>query len=100
MSPLPPAVLPLLLLGLTACSAGPLSAEDVATQAEVALEEESGVRPEVSCPEDLAAEVGARTRCTMTVADDPAEYGVQVTVTSIEDDRVYFAVDVDDRPAS
>ena len=95
---LPPAALPLLLVGLTACSAGPLPAEDVAAQAEAALEEESGVRPEVSCPEDLAAEVGARTRCTMTVADDPAEYAVRVTVTSIEDDRVTFAVDVDDRP--
>jgi hypothetical protein len=92
------AALPLLLVVLGGCAAGPLSAEDVATRAEDALEERSGVRPEITCPEDLAAEVGARTTCTLTAGGDPTEYGVEVTVTSIEDERVRFGIEVDREP--
>jgi hypothetical protein len=95
-----PAVVPVLFAVLTACGAGHLPAEDVATEAEDALEKQVGVRPDISCPEDLAADVGASTRCTFTAGDDPTEYGVQVTVTSVDDEAVRFDVELDDRPTS
>jgi Domain of unknown function (DUF4333) len=90
----------LLVLGLPACASGPLPAEDVATKAEDALEAKSGVRPDIVCPEDLAARVGARTRCTLTAGNDPTEYGVLVIVTSIDGTRVRFDIEVDDQPKS
>ena len=39
-------------LGLAACTAT-LASDDVATQAENALEEQIGARPDIVCPEDL-----------------------------------------------
>jgi hypothetical protein len=94
------AVVPALLAGLAACGASDLAAEDVATKAEDALEEQVGVRPDISCPADLPAEVGASTRCTFTAGNDPTEYGVHVTVTSVDDEAVHFDVELDDRPES
>lgn len=91
------AVLPFLALGLTACGSS-VAAGDVAEKAEDALEEEFGIRPDISCPDDLDAEVGASTRCTLTAGDDEAEYGTTVTVTSIEDDTANFSVEVDEEP--
>lgn len=88
----------LLLLLLTGCSAGPLPAEDVEARAEEALEERSGVRPEITCPKDLPATVGARMTCTLTAGGDPTQYDVEVTVSSVEDDRVRFDIDVDREP--
>ena len=88
------------LLGLTACGAGTVAAGEVTSRAEEVLEAETGgVRPEVSCPADLPAEVGAELRCTATIAGGPDEYGVTVTVTSVEDDQATFDVVVDDDPA-
>jgi hypothetical protein len=89
------AALPLLVLGLAGCGAGTVAADDVAEQAEIALEEELGIRYEISCPDDLPAEVGAETRCTLS-ADDETELGVAITVTSVEGDTVNFDVDVDE----
>ena len=88
---------PLLALGLAACG-NSVPAEDVADGAEDALEAVAGERPVVSCPEDLEAEVGARTRCTVRLGDDPQEYGVTVTVTSVEDETAHFDVEVDKEP--
>jgi hypothetical protein len=92
------AAVPLLLLGLSACGAGSLAAEDVATGAEDALEEQVGARPDISCPDDIDAKVGAETRCTLTAGGDPTEYGVTVTVTSDEGDSATFDVEVDEEP--
>jgi hypothetical protein len=89
---------PLLLLVLAACGAGSVSADQVAESAADVLEEEVGIRPEVTCPEDLQGEVGAEARCTLTAGDDPTEYGVTLTVTSVEGDDVKFDVEVDDAP--
>ena len=89
---------PVLALGLAACGSGSLAADDVAEGAEDALEAEVGARPDVSCPEDLQAEVGAETRCTLSVDGDDQEYGVTVTVTSVEDDTANFDVQVDEEP--
>ena len=88
---------PLLALGMTGCGAT-LSRDEVATQAEEALEEEVGVRPNVSCPEDHAEEVGAETRCTLTAGDDPAEYGLTITVTAVDEDGAEVDVQVDEEP--
>ena len=88
---------PLLAVALTACGLT-LAADEVATQAENALEEQIGVRPDIVCPEDLEAEVGAETRCTLTAGDDPTEYGVTVTVTAVDGGKAQFDVEVDPQP--
>ncbi|MGW7262588.1 DUF4333 domain-containing protein [Streptomyces sp. NPDC054842] len=51
-------------------------------------------KPDVSCPEDLAGEVGTTTRCTLT-AGDGSTLGVTVTVTSVEDERIKFDIEAD-----
>lgn len=88
---------PLLALGLVGCSMS-LAADEVATQAENALEEEVGSRPDIICPDDLEAEVGAEARCILTAGDDPTEYGVTVTVTSVDGGQAEFDVEVDGEP--
>ena len=57
-----------------------------------------GARPDISCPDELPAEVGAEARCTLTAGGDPTEYGVTVTVTSVEGDTADFDVEVDEQP--
>ena len=88
---------PLLSLGLAACGAAH-SGDDVASEAEDALEEQVGARPDISCPEDLEAEVGAQTRCTLIAGDDPAEYGVTITVTAVDGSDTEFDIVVDEEP--
>lgn len=92
------AAVPFLFAGLSACGSSTLSADEVANKSEDALEEQIGLRPQITCPEDLEAKVGAETRCTLTGGDDPTEYGVTVTVTSVDGDNAKFDVQVDDQP--
>ena len=92
------AAVPFLLVGLAACGAGTLSADEVATKAEDALEQQIGVRPTITCPDDVEAEVGAEARCTLTAEGDPAEYGVSITVTEVDGDNAKFDIQVDDQP--
>ena len=75
-----------------------ISAEELAEGAENSLQAEAGARPAVSCPEALKAEVGATARCTLTAGDDPEEYGVAVTVTSVDGDTFTVDVQVDEEP--
>jgi hypothetical protein len=82
--------------GVVVLAADTLTAAEVAAAAETALEKEEGLRPDVTCPEELAKEEGASTRCMLTSPDGTAEYGVTVTVTST-DDTTRIRVDVDDR---
>jgi hypothetical protein len=89
---------PLLAVGLAGCGAGTLEASTVEEGAADALEAQVGLRPEISCPDSLAAEVGATTECTLTAGDDPTEYPVTVTVTSVDGDRAGFDVQVGDAP--
>ena len=93
-------LVPLLLLGAVACGSDVqvLSAQTVASRAEDALEKKVGVRPDISCPKDLVAKVGATEDCTLTAGGDPTEYGVTVTVTSVDDGDTKFDVEVDSRP--
>jgi hypothetical protein len=90
----------LLLAALSACgSSDALTADQVATSAERALEQKIGVRPDITCPKELAAKVGAKTRCTLTAPGDTTKYGVTVTVTSVDGDSPDLQVQVDDKPA-
>ena len=89
-------------LALPACgsvvlSTDTLTAAEVATAAEDALEEQVGTRPDITCPEALEKEEGASTRCTLTGGDDPVEYGVTVRVTRA-DDPTRIGLQVDDEP--
>jgi hypothetical protein len=93
----PLVAVPLLGLGLAACG-GTLAGDEVATKAEEALEAEVGSRPDISCPEDLDAEVGAETRCILTAGDDPTEYGVTITVTAVDGSDAEFDILVDEEP--
>jgi hypothetical protein len=87
----------LLLAGLSACGSDALPATQVAASAEKALEQPTGFRPDIACPKELAAKVGATTRCTLTAAGDPTEYGV--TVMSVDGDTPDLQVEVDEEPA-
>lgn len=74
---------------------GKVPAEQVAQQVSDQLEARVGRAPDaVECPEDLAAEVGATLRCTLTDGDD--EIGVDVEVTAVDDSDVTFDIQVDD----
>jgi hypothetical protein len=89
----------LLLASLPACgSHDALTAVQVAGSAEKALQRETGFRPDITCPKDLAATVGAHTRCTLTAAGDPTKYGVTVTVVKVDGDTPDLKVEVDKEP--
>ena len=90
-------VLPVLVLA-AACGTATVDKGDVASAAEDSLEQQVGQRPDVSCPKDLEAEVGATTRCTLTAEGLDGTYGVTVTVTEVEDDQASFDVQVDSEP--
>jgi hypothetical protein len=90
-------VLPVLVL-VAGCGSGTVSKGDVAKAAEDSLEQQVGQRPDVSCPEDLEAKVGASARCTLTADGLDGTYGVTVTVTKVEDDQARFDVQVDSEP--
>jgi Domain of unknown function (DUF4333) len=64
---------------------------DVADQISTKVNEKAGHKPEsVTCPGDLKAAVGASLDCQMTYDGQP--YGVNVTVTTIDGDRVNFDI--------
>ena len=52
-----------------------------------------GAAPEVTCPSNLPAKVGATIRCRVAV--DSTTYGVTVTVTSTEGGSAQYDVQVD-----
>jgi hypothetical protein len=85
------------LLALAGCGSE-VAARDVATAVADAVEPRIGSRPDVSCPDDVPAEVGTRTRCTLTGADLGGRYGVTVTVATVDDGKVSFDVEVDTEP--
>lgn len=97
----PPAVVcagacAVLLLGCSTTTKK-VSAGDAAQQISDVLEDETGQRPdEVTCPEDLEAEVGATMRCELT--DGEATYGVTIGVTEVEDGVATFDIEVDAEP--
>jgi Domain of unknown function (DUF4333) len=92
-------ILAVAVLALASCGGvDTVPADEVATDVAALLEQEVGVRPEIVCPDPVPAEVGASTRCTLTAGDDPTEYGVTVSVASVEDGEPEYAVEVDREP--
>ena len=87
-----------LLLAACGAGAGALPAAEVADDAETLLDRQYDVRPAITCPDGLPLEEGATTRCTLTAGDEATEYGVTVTVESVEDDEPQYLVEVDREP--
>ncbi|WP_017595959.1 DUF4333 domain-containing protein [Nocardiopsis potens] len=74
---------------------GAVPADEVAEQAAAALEEQVGQAPDdLTCSEDLPAEVGSSVRCELTAGGDTL--GVTVTTTSVDGGDVNFDVKVDE----
>jgi hypothetical protein len=86
------------LLGLAGCGTDPATAAQVAAEAAEVLEARTGVPSDVSCPDELPAEVGAELRCVLTPEGDPLQYGVTVTVTAVDGNVLDLDVQVDDEP--
>ncbi len=82
---------PVLGLGLTACSSSIEQAE-LERQVSSTIESQFGVAADVSCPGDLEAEVDASTECTATDPDSGEEIALQITVTSVEGDTANFDI--------
>lgn len=83
-----------LMAGVGACSCSvtskhAVSKGDVAGQITAKMTDAAGNKPEsVSCPDDLAAKVGAQLNCTMKVKG--RTFNVNVTVTSVNGNDVKF----------
>ncbi|WP_344090903.1 DUF4333 domain-containing protein, partial [Nocardiopsis composta] len=68
-----------------------------AQEAAAVLEEQVGQTPDdLTCPEDLPAEVGSSIRCELTAGGQTL--GVTITTTSVEGSDVNFDVEVDEQP--
>ena len=74
-----------------------VAGDEVARQASAVLEQQVGYAPDdITCPEDLPAEVGSSIRCELST--EGQTYGVTVTTTSVEGTDVEFDIVVDDAP--
>lgn len=72
-----------------------LDRSEVEQEVRTRLGESVGREPEqVSCPDDLRAEVGRTIRCTLT--DSGTTVGVTVTVRSFADDVATYDIEVDE----
>ena len=91
-------LVPVLVAGLAGCGTRTVAAATVAKAAEDALEQQVGTRPDVSCPHDLSARIGATTRCTLTAEGLDGTFGITVTVRSVQNGTAHFDVKVDDQP--
>ena len=88
-------------LFLAACGSGAVPAADVAQSIREQLASEFGYPidevPDVTCPGDLPVEVDASIRCTLSDLD--GDYGVTVTVTSVDGGKAFYRIKVDDAPS-
>ncbi|HUR49849.1 MAG TPA: DUF4333 domain-containing protein [Acidimicrobiales bacterium] len=85
----------------SACGAGAVKESDVESAVAAQLAEETDQpEPDVDCPDDLKAEVGATMECDLTVEGDDAVYPVTVKVTSIEDGKANYSVEVGEAAGS
>jgi hypothetical protein len=91
------AVLPALFLA-AGCGTGTVAKGDVAKAVAEQVQAQVGSRPQVRCPDDLAAKVGATARCTLTLEGVDGVYGVTATVTKVEGDQANFDIQVDSEP--
>jgi hypothetical protein len=54
--------------------------------------------PDISCPGDLAAEVGAAIECELSVEGDPNVYPVYIEVIEVDGGQARFDIEVGDSP--
>lgn len=87
-------------IALAGCSGKKeVSASEVEEQAATQLAAQvNAPKPNVDCPGPLKAEVGATLDCVLTAEGDPTRYPVKIEVTSVEDEKVNFSVEVGDSP--
>lgn len=88
-------------LATGACSASvgtpQVDKSEVASQISTQLAEKIGEPPgDVTCPENLDAEVGASITCILT--EQGTEYDVTATVTSVDGESANFDIKVADVP--
>ena len=82
---------PVLGLGLTACSSS-IEQDELERRVSSTIESEFGVAADVSCPGALEAEVDASMQCTAMDPDSGEEIALQITVTSVEDGTANFDI--------
>ena len=80
----------LLAAALTGCAddggVPPIAPDDLAAEISSRMEEEVGVAPEVDCPAELSAEVGATATCTIAASEEvTTALVVEATVTEIDE---------------
>jgi hypothetical protein len=88
----------LVLAGAFAAGCGDddaVSQSAVEQEAEIQLAAQIGEEPDITCPGNLDAEVGATMECELTLESDDGTYPVYVEITSIEGDRANFDVVAD-----
>ena len=84
-----------------ACGAGAIEESEVEASVAAQLAEETDQpEPDIDCPGDLDAEVGATMECDLTVEGDEAVYPVTVEVTSVKDGTANYSVEVGEAPSS
>ena len=72
-----------------------LSKDDLQRMTADKLEEQIGERPDaIECPGGLKVEPGESARCTLV--DGSTRLGLTATVASVDDDRFYFDITVDE----
>ena len=89
---------PLVLLFAAGCGGA-----DVVSRTEVEKRTREGLTksvgqqaPPASCPDELKAEVGATTRCTMDFPEGK-RLGITVTIDEVDGDRVHFDIEADQK---
>ena len=85
-----------LSLALAGCGGEDVVDRDgLQTQVETQREKSVGQQgPKAECPDELQAEAGATTRCSMKFPD--GTLGITVKVKSKDDDKVQFDIQADD----
>ncbi len=71
---------------LAGCSSLYLEKESIESEISQQIEEQFGVTPEVSCPDDLPGEVDAQIECDLTLPEDDELHKIQVTAKSVNED--------------
>lgn len=90
-----------LAFGVAGCGAGAIDETELEAAVASQLAAETGQdEPNIDCPGDLDAEVGAETECELSVDGDDAVYPVAVEVTAVEDGTASYKVEVGDEPIS
>lgn len=76
-----------------------IAKSEVETQAATQLAAQvNQPEPDITCPDDLKAEVDATMECTLVAEGDTTQYPVTITVTSVADGTAKFDIEVGQAP--